>query len=35
MKSWKQEAVILAIGMFDDGGILSNRDWTLSLVKTE
>lgn len=34
MKSWKQEAVILAIGMLMMG-YLSNRDWTLSLVKTE
>ena len=32
MKSWKLEAVILAIGMLVMG-YLSNRDWILSLVR--
>ena len=34
MKSWKLEAVILAIGMLVMGYFIK-QDWILSLVKTE
>lgn len=35
MKSWKLEAIILAIGMLVMGYFIKQGLWILSLVKTE